>query len=203
MTEVFLINSNCPSFHYGQLNELMDGCLGEPLTFTDDAMSTVEGLCTGGTLGRAPDRSLPLPGGFFKPSTVAPASLAAGQMAALAGGSSAGTWTLYAHNSGGSLANFSCPLLTLTDLDGNAHTYASSVSLMITQAPRFGVLYAQADLLAVGALSTTGSSRRLLSPGFTSRRNLLGTVSGPVTAAPVSSTGAVLTDLRVYYRPFD
>jgi subtilisin-like proprotein convertase family protein len=200
--EVFLMNGNCPDFHLGEPNELTDGCLGEPLTFVDSAPATLEGVCTGGALGGPPDRALPLPGGFFKP-TVASArgSVDAGSMALLAGRPAAGTWVLRVINAEGGLANFSCPLLMLTDTDAAVHTYSPSVSVQILLEPSSGLLYAQSELQRVSAVMGGASSS-----GSASRRLLQATLNAPPAPSAVPNAvgaGDLLDELRLFYRPHE
>jgi subtilisin-like proprotein convertase family protein len=199
--EVFLMNGNCPGFFLGVPNELTDGCLGEPLTFMDSAVATFEGVCTGGALGGPPDRTMPLPGGFFKPTIeTARGSVEAGSMALLAGRGATGTWVLRVINAEGGLANFSCPLLLLTDTDGAVHTYVPSVSVQILLEPSGGLLYAQSELQRVAALTGGAPS------GAPSRRLLQATLNAPPAPSAVPNavgSGDLLDELRLFYRPHE
>jgi subtilisin-like proprotein convertase family protein len=200
--EVFVLSGTCPGFAFGQPYDLGSsfGCLGEPMTFEDIATASLEDVCTGGALGPR-DRSLPLPGGTYKPTVAAQASFTAGSMASLAGRTVLGDWTLRVVNAGGGMANFSCPLLILTDMDGIVHTYSAGVSLQMLQAPLGGLLYTESEYMRAAAASAQlAAASALAAPG--SRRRLAQALSVDAQPVPVQD-GDVVDDLRMFYAPFD
>ena len=80
----YLVNRACGSALVGTTDDpTTAGSTGEMFTFTDAAAAPIASAC-----------GIAVRGGNYKPATAVPGAPEAGSMAALAGGSGAGTWSL-------------------------------------------------------------------------------------------------------------
>ena len=153
---VSLLNSNCAGFRFGDYSSYLGTCLGVPLTFDDVAVASLEGTCSGSTIGDPPDRSVTLPGGIYKPTVGVAASVTPGSMADLVGTRAKGTWRLRVNNRGSKPANFSCPVLLLTDTGGQVHSYQPVMSVVLRSVPARGTLFPESAVAAGATLARRG-----------------------------------------------